>query len=154
MMHFIVYLLKTYLACFSVIAVTTFLATAIYQYFIPPTDITPYTSPVFVALVCGVIYSTGNIPVVPVLYKYKFSKVEIAVESICFMFMPRLVDYLIELFFSKSELWIHEFTRGQEIEYKVWWYDDLLVTLYAICLMIILCSLYKMVKQRMIQNKK
>lgn len=144
-MHFIVYLLKTYFTCFGVIAVTTFLATAIYQDFIPPTDITPYSSPVFVALVAGVIYSIGNIPVIPFLYKFKFSKIEITVESICFMFMPRLTDNLIQFFFTRNELWIHECANDQED--KVWWYDDLLVTLYAICFMIILCSLYKKLKR-------
>ena len=154
MRDLILYIVKTFFTSFGVIVVATFLAIAIYQYFIPPTDITPYSSPVFVALVYGVVYSIGNIPVIPFLYKFKFSKIELAVESICFIFMPRLIDNLIQFFFSNSKLWIHDFVRGQEIEDKVWWYDDRLVTLYGICFMVILCFIYTKIKQRIKHNKK
>lgn len=147
------YILKSY--CLTVIAITieTLITTEIMYYCDSSYDIhTPFSSPIFVSIFCGIIFPIYNLPVIIALCKYKFTKIEIIIESICFMYVTGYMDDIIKYLVSPSLLWHHEVISGNDNYTIVWWLDSPFNIVYGICLTIILCLLYIKVKQFVINQ--
>ena len=146
MKKFLSYILRSY--CWTVIAITiaTLITTTIIYYCDSSIDLkTPFSSPIFASLICGIIYPIYNLPVIIALCKYRFTKIEIIIESICFMYVTAYMDDIIRYLVSPSLLWHHDYTI-------VWWYNPSFNIVYGICLTIILCLLYIKAKQFVIKQ--
>lgn len=61
MKKFISYILKMYIWSVIIIALASFLEVAIEHHFSPPIEDTPFSSPAFAALMCGVLYPAHNL---------------------------------------------------------------------------------------------
>lgn len=152
------YILRSY--CWTVIAITieTLIATVIMYYCDSSYDNNPpFSSPIFVSLICGIFYPIYNLPVIIALCKYRFTKIEIVIESICFVNITAYMDDIIRYFVSPSQLWYHEVVSGRDDYESVWWYNSSFNFVYGICLTIMLCLLYIKVKQfvtKQIRKKK
>lgn len=147
------YILKSY--CLTVIAITieTLITTEIMYYCDSSYDIhTSFSSPIFVSIFCGIIFPIYNLPVIIALCKYRFTKIEIIIESICFMYVTGYMDDIIKYLVSPSLLWHHEVISGNDNYTIVWWLDSPFNIVYGICLTIILCLLYIKVKQFVINQ--
>ena len=147
------YILKSY--CWTVIAITieTLITSEIMYYCDSSYDIhTPFSSPTFVSIFCGIIFPIYNLPVIIALCKYRFTKIEIIIESICFMYVTGYMDDIIKYLVSPSLLWHHEVISGNDNYTIVWWLDSPFNIVYGICLTIILCLLYIKVKQFVIKQ--
>lgn len=114
---------------------------------VPMTIPPPFSSPIFASLFCGIIFPIYNLPVIIALCKYRFTKIEIIIESICFMYVTGYMDDIIKYLVSPSLLWHHEVISGNDNYTIVWWLDFPFNIVYGICLTIILCLLYIKVKQ-------
>ena len=153
MKKFLSYILRSY--CLTVIAITieTLITTEIMYYCDSSYDIhTPFSSPIFVSIFCGIIFPIYNLPVIIALCKYRFTKIEIIIESICFMYVTGYMDDIIKYLVSPSLLWHHEVISGNDNYTIVWWLDSPFNIVYGICLTIILCLLYIKVKQFVINQ--
>lgn len=148
---FLSYVFVMYLISMAAIAVGMLLETMILQYFYPA-DKTPFSSPLFIAIGCGVVHPLLNLPVITILYRYGFTKTEIAVESIGFVHIyAYLVEDIIRAFVSPSQLFVHETFEGFEAYSRVWWYSDSFLIIYGICLTLILCLLYVKIKRAVVK---
>jgi hypothetical protein len=148
MKKFLSYILRSY--CWTVIAITieTLITTVIMYYCDSSYDKnTPFSSPIFISIVCGIIVPINNLTVILALYKYRFTKTEIVIESICFMYVSAYMDDIIRYLVSPSQLWHHEVISGNDNYTIVWWYNSSFNIVYGICLTIILCLLYIKIKQ-------
>lgn len=146
MKKFLSYILKSY--CWTVIAITIgTLITSVITYYCDSSydKNTPFSSPIFISIVCGIIVPINNLTVILALYKYRFTKTEIVIESICFMYVTAYMDDIIRYLVSPSLLWHHDYTI-------VWWYNPSFNIVYGICLTIILCLLYIKAKQFVIKQ--
>lgn len=132
------------------IAIVVFLETVVIQHYNPPEQQTPFSSPAFAGIACGIIYPVLNIPIFMVLYKYRFTMIETIVESIFFVNFTYHLDEVIRHLFPSSRVWRHKLVNGFEILgwEDAWWYGEGLVIVYSICLTIMLCFLYMKLKQR------
>ena len=142
------YILRSY--CWTVIAITIgTLITSVITYYCASSDDnkTPFSSPIFISIVCGIIVPIYNLPVILALYKYRFTKIEIIIESLCFVYVSAYMDDIIRYLVSPSQLWHHEVISGNDNYTIVWWYNSPFNIVYVICLTIILCLLYIKVKQ-------
>ena len=153
MKKFLLYLLKSY--CWTVIAITIgTLITSVITYYCASSDDnkTPFSSPIFVSIVCGIIFPIYNLPVIIALCKYRFTKIEIIIESLCFVYVIAYMDDIIRYLVSPSLLWHHEVISRNDNYTIVWWYNPSYNIVYGICLTIILCLLYIKVKQFVIKQ--
>lgn len=110
----------------------------------------PFSSVPFAILFCGMIYPILNIPVFIALLKYKFSKVEAIVESVCFLHIATYINDIIYLIFPQDQLWITD-SEGHHAE-RVWWCGDFMNIAYAIIISILLCLLYFSIKKHLNKN--
>ena len=148
MKKFLSYILRSY--CWTVIAITigTLITSVITYYCDSSIDKnTPFSSPIFVSIFCGIIFPIYNLPVIIALCKYRFTKIEIIIESLCFVYVSAYMDDIIRYLVSPSQLWNHEAVSGRGDYESVWWYNSSFNFVYGICLTIILCLLYIKVKQ-------
>ena len=153
MKKFLSYILRSY--CWTVIAITIeTLITSVITYYCASSDDnkTPFSSPIFVSIFCGIIFPIYNLPVIIALCKYRFTKIEIIIESICFVNIITYIDDIIRYLVSTSLLWHHEVISGNDNYTIVWWLDSPFNIVYGICLTIILCLLYIKVKQFVIKQ--
>ena len=153
MKKFLSYILRSY--CWTVIAITigTLIATVIMYYCDSFYDnSTPFSSPIFASLFCGIIFPIYNLPVIIALCKYRSTKIEIVIESICFMYVTAYMDDIIRYLVPPSLLWHHEVISGNDNYTIVWWFNSPFNIVYGICLTIILCLLYIKVKQFVIKQ--
>jgi len=147
------YILRSY--CWTVIAITIgTLITSVITYYCASSDDnkTPFSSPIFAAIICGIIFPIYNLPVIIALCKYRFTKIEIIIESLCFVYVSAYMDDIIRYLVSPSQLWHHEAISGRDDYESVWWYNSSFNIVYGICLTIILCLLYIKVKQFIIKQ--
>lgn len=128
------------------ITLATFVESTIIYYCDSPIDSTPFSSPFIAALFCGILYPIYNLPIIIVLYKYKFTIIEIVVESVCFVNITSNIENVIEFFVPSSQLWNHKIIDGIDVCERVWWYNSSLNIVYGICLTLLLCLLYIKVK--------
>ena len=147
MKKFLLYIIKSY--CWSVIAIAivALFESIIIDYCENYVDKTPFSSPFFAALIGGIIYPIYNLAVIIPLYRYKFTKTEIIIESVCFMNVTVYIYDVIRLFFPHSQLWIHKTVVGKDVYERVWWYDTSLNIVYGICITFLLCMLYVIIKK-------
>ena len=153
MKKFLSYILRSY--CWTVIAITIeTLITSVITYYCATSDDnkTPFSSPIFVSIFCGIIFPIYNLPVIIALCKYRFTKIEIIIESICFVNIITYIDDIIRYLVSPRLLWHHEVISGNDNYTIVWWLDSPFNIVYGICLTIILCLLYIKVKQFVIKQ--
>ena len=153
MKKFFSYILKSY--CWTVIAITIgTLITSVITYYCDSSydKNTPFSSPIFISIVCGIIVPIYNLPVIIALYKYRFTKIEIIIESLCFVNIITYTDDIIRYLVSPSQLWHHEVISGNDNYTIVWWYNSPFNIVYVICLTIILCLLYIKAKQFVIKQ--
>ncbi len=153
MKKFLSYILRSY--CWTVIAITieTLITTEIMYYCDSSYDKnTQFSSPTFVSIFCGIIFPIYNLPVIIALCKYRFTKIEIIIESLCFVNIITYIDDIIRYLVSPSLLWHHEVISGNDNYTIVWWLDSPFNIVYGICLTIILCLLYIKVKQFVIKQ--
>lgn len=150
MKNFLLYILRTCLLSAVTIAIVVFLETVVIQHYYPPEQQTPFSSPAFAGIACGIIYPVLNIPIFMVLYKYRFTMIETIVESIFFVNFPYHLDEIIHRLLPSFRVWRHKIVNGVEILgwEDAWWYGEGLVIVYSICLTIMLCFLYMKLKQR------
>lgn len=150
----LLYILQTYLICIFAITLSVYIETVVIQHYSPPEEQTPFSSPAFAVIACGVIYPVLNISVFMVLYKYRFTVIETIVESIFFVNCPYHLDEIIRHLFPSSRVWVHNTVNGLKTWgwEDAWWYGDVQIIVYSICLTIMLCILYMKIK-RMIQSK-
>ena len=147
MKKFLSYILRSY--CLSVISITMIMLieSIIIDYCDNSVDKTPFSSPFFAALIGGILYPIYNLAVIIPLYRYKFTKTEIIIESICFMNVCAYIYDVIRLFVPHEKLWIHNTVVGRDIYERVWWYDTSLIIIYGICITFLLCMLYIIIKK-------
>lgn len=153
MKNFFLYILRTYLLSVVAIALAVYVEALVMQYFYPPEQETPFSSPAFIGIVCGIIYPVLNLLVFMVLYKYRFTMIETIVESIFFINLAAHLGEIICYLLPSSRVWRHKADNELEIWgwEDAWWYGDGLIIVYSICLTIILCLLYIKIKRRMSQ---
>lgn len=153
MKNFLLYILRTYLLSVVAVALAVYVEALVMQYFYPPEQETPFSSPAFVGIVCGIIYPVLNLPVFMVLYKYRFTVIETIVENIFFVNLAPHLGEIICYLLPSSRVWRHK--TGNDLEIwgweDAWWYGDCLIIVYSICLTIILCLLYIKIKRMMSQ---
>ena len=153
MKKFLSYILRSY--CWTVIAITIgTLITSVITYYCDSSDDNkpPFSSPIFVSIFCGIIFPIYNLPVIIALCKYRFTKIEIIIESLCFVNIITYIDDIIRYLVSPSLLWHHEVISGNDNYTIVWWFNSPFNIVYGICLTIILCLLYIKVKQFVIKQ--
>ena len=83
MKKFLLYLFRSYWWSVIAIAVATLLMSTIIYYFDGSMEKTPFNTPLFVVIICSIMYPLFNLPVLIALYKYRLSKTEVIIESIC-----------------------------------------------------------------------
>lgn len=151
MKKFLLYIIRSY--CWSVIAIAivAFFESIIIDYCENYVDKTPFSSPFFAALIGGIIYPIYNLAVIIPLYRYKFTKTEIILESICLVNVTAYIEEVITFFVPQDHLWIHKTVCGSDSWERVWWYDSSLNILYGICITLLLCLLYIKVKKTIIR---
>ena len=129
MKDFIIYILKSYfLTVISIILVTLIEAFVIYSFEESVKNATPFSSPLLASIICGIAYPIYNLPIIILLYKYTFKKLEICVESICFLNITTYVEEVIKFYPSMSI------------------YLGMIITF-------LLCLIYVKVKNRIIRNR-
>lgn len=142
MLRFLLYLLKGFCLSVMVVAIASFLVASIIFYNTNPSERTVFSSPVFIALFCGIYYPIVNLPIVAILYKCRFTKVELAVESLVLIFVYCSVQGVIRFFVPSNYLWTHKSGDGIISYSRVWWYNDDFCLIWSICITISLCLLY------------
>lgn len=142
MLRFLLYLLKGFCLSVMVVAIASFLVASIIFYNTNPSERTVFSSPVFIALFCGIYYPIVNLPIVAILYKCRFTKVELAVESLVLIFVYCSVQGVIRFFVPSNYLWTHKSGDGIISYSRVWWYNDDFCLIRSICITILLCLLY------------
>ena len=120
MKKFLLYLFRSYWWSVIAIAVATLLMSTIIYYFDGSMEKTPFNTPLFVVIICSIMYPLFNLPVLIALYKYRL---------------------------SKTEVWNHQTVDGREVFERVWWYEHDLNIIYGICITILLCLVYFKVKK-------
>lgn len=156
MKNFLLYILRTYLMSVVAITLAVYLEAFVMHYYYPPEQETPFSSPAFTAIVCGIIYPVLNLPVFMVLYKYRFTVIETIVESIFFVNVSNYLDEIIKHLLPSSHVWVHKTVNGREIWgwEDAWWYGYGQLIVYSICLTIMLCFLYMEIKKLQIYLSK
>ena len=79
MKNFLLYILRSYLWTVIAITLVALFGSLIIDYCNNIEDKTPFSSPVFAALISGIVYPICNLAVIIPLYKYKFTKTEIII---------------------------------------------------------------------------
>lgn len=149
MKNFLSYIFKSY--CWSVIAII--LVSMVEIMIIYNSDnnidkITPFATPFFAALLCGVFYPIYNLIIIFTLYIYKFTKIELFIESICFV---HIID-LIRSFVYHNQLWNYKISIRRIIYERVDCYNFTIDIVFGICITILLCLLYIIVKKKVIKQ--
>lgn len=148
MKNFLSYILRCYLWSGVAIIMVSFWEAAIINYCSNSTDNeTPFASPIIAALLCGIFYPIYNLVVVITLYKYRFTPIEVAVESICLVNVIIYIDDAITFFVPKTLLWNYRIIHGKGVYERVWWYNSDMNIIYGICIIFLLCLLYIQVKK-------
>ena len=134
MKKFLLYILRSYLWTVIAITLVALFGSLIIDYCNSTADKTPFSSPVFAALISGIVYPVYNLAVIIPLYKYKFTKTEIIIESICFVI---ITVYIYDV----------KTVQGRDVYERVWWYGSSLNIVYGICITLLLCLFYIKVKK-------
>jgi riboflavin transporter FmnP len=93
------------------------------------------------------MYPLFNLPVLIALYKYRLSKTEVIIESICLVLAITYFYDVVKFFVPHHLLWNHQTVDGREVFERVWWYEHDLNIIYGICITIFLCLVYFKVKK-------
>lgn len=147
MKKFLLYILRSYLWTVIAITLVALFGSLIIYYCNNIEDKTPFSSPVFAALISGIVYPVYNLAVIIPLYKYKFTKTEIIIESICFVIITIYIYDVIRLFVPDNLLWLRKTVLGRDVYERVWWYGSSLNIVYGICITLLLCLFYIKVKK-------
>jgi hypothetical protein len=148
MKKFLYYILKSYFWSVIAIVIVIFFETVIIYYCGNSVDKeTPFASPFIATLICGVFYPVYNLVVIISLYKYRFTPIEVAVESIFFVKLITYIDNVIIFLVPQNQLWTHKIVFGRDVYERVWWYASDMNIIYSICVIILLCLLYIKVKE-------
>lgn len=147
MKKFLLYILRSYLWTVIAITLVALFGSLIIDYCNSSADKTPFSSPVFAALFSGIVYPVYNLAVIIPLYKYKFTKTEIIIESICFVIITIYIYDVIRLFVPDNLLWLRKTVQGRDVYERVWWYGSSLNIVYGICITLLLCLFYIKVKK-------
>ena len=153
MKKYLLYILKSYLWTVIAITLVALFESLIIDNFNNIADESSFSSPVFAALISGIVYPIYNLAVIIPLYKYKFTKTEIIIESICFVNITVYIYDLIKFFVPDNLLWLRKTVLGRDVYERVWWYGSSLNIAYGICLTLLLCLLYIKVKSRIGKNR-
>jgi len=152
MKKYLLYILRSYLWTVIAITLVALFESLIIDNFNNIADESSFSSPVFAALISGIVYPIYNLAVIIPLYKYKFTKTEIIIESICFVNITVYIYDLIKFFVPDNLLWLRKTVLGRDVYERVWWYGSSLNIAYGICLTLLLCLLYIKVKSRIGKN--
>lgn len=148
MKNVLLYLLRSYCLSTIVITLTTLIETLFVFYCDSSIDNkTPYSSPFLAALICGILYPIYNMPVFIALYKYKLSKLELCIESICFVKIITYVNNIINFFVSHRQMWNHELVLENDHYVRAWWHNSSLDIVFGILATILLCLFYIKIKK-------
>ena len=147
MKKFLLYLFRSYWWSVIAIAVATLLMSTIIYYFDGSIEKTPFNTPLFVVIICSIMYPLFNLPVLIALYKYRLSKTEVIIESICLVLAITYFYDVVKFFVPHHLLWNHQTVDGREVFERVWWYEHDLNIIYGICITIFLCLVYFKVKK-------
>jgi hypothetical protein len=147
MKKFLLYLFRSYWWSVIAIAVATLLMSTIIYYFDGSVEKTPFDTPLFVVITCSIMYPLFNLPVLIALYKYRLSKTEVIIESICLVLAITYFYDVVKFFVPHHLLWNHQTVDGREVFERVWWYEYDLNIIYGICITILLCLVYYKVKK-------
>ena len=147
MKKFLLYILRSYLWTVIAITLVALFGSLIIDYCNSTADKTPFSSPVFAALFSGIVYPVCNLAVIIPLYKYKFTKTEIIIESFCFVIITIYIYDVIRLFVPDNLLWLRKTVLGRDVYERVWWYGSSLNIVYGICITLLLCLFYIKVKK-------
>ncbi len=148
MKKFLSYLSRSYWWSVIAIAVATLLMSTIIYYCDDSVEKTPFSSPLFAVIICSIIYPLCNLPVLIALYKYRFSIIEVFVESIFLELVTTYFYMVVEFFVPHHLLWDQKVVDGREVSERVWWYEHDFNIIYGICITILLCLVYFKVKKR------
>jgi len=148
MKNVLLYLLRSYCLSTIVITLTTLIETLFVFYCGSNFDNkTPYSSPFLAALICGILYPIYNMPVFIALYKYKLSKLELCIESICFVKIITYVNNIINFFDSHRQMWNHELVLENDHYVRAWWHNSSFIIMIGILATILLCLFYIKIKK-------
>lgn len=153
MKKFLFYIFKSYFWSVLAIAIVTLFEVVIINYCDNSVDKeTPFASPIFAVFICCALYPIYNLAVIIVLYKYRFTPIEIVVESICLVELITYFDNVINYFIPQNLLWNHKIVLGKNVYERVWWYDSDMNIIYGICVITLLCLLYIKVKDKVVKS--
>ena len=138
MKKFISYILKMYIWSVIIITMAAFLEVAIEHHFSPPIEDTPFSSPAFAALMCGVFWPPLNLPVLMFIYRYKFNRLEVAVESLIFLLTSVHIDDITNSIARQHG--------------RIWWLDYPFTIIYGLIITVILCMLYERFKAMIVKK--
>ncbi len=138
MKKFITYILKMYIWSVIIITMAVFLEVAIEHHFSPPIEDTPFSSPAFAALMCGVFWPPHNLPVLMFIYRYKFNRLEVAVESLIFLLISVHIDDITNSIARQHG--------------RIWWLDYPFTIIYGLIITVILCMLYERFKAMIVKK--
>ena len=148
MKNLLYYIFKSYFWSVIAVVIVILFETVIIYYCDNSVDKeTPFTSPFIATLICGVLYPVYNLVVIISLYKYRFTPIEVLVESICLVKLIAYIDNVIIFLVPQNQLWTHKTVFGRDVYERVWWYDSDMNITYSICIIILLCLLYIKVKE-------
>lgn len=148
MKKFLSYIFKSYFWSVIAIVIVVFFEAVIINYCGNSVDKgTPFASPFIATLICGVLYPIYNLVVIIALYKYRFTPIEVVVESICLVKLITYIDNVVTFFVPQNQLWNHKIVFGKDVYERVWWYDSNMNIIYSICAITLLCLLYIKVKK-------
>lgn len=145
MRFFLSYLLKSY--CCTVITITIYIllgATIIYKYGNYLGEASPFSSPLLAVIICDLTYPIYNLFVIITLYKYRLSKIEIAIESIILVNIITYMDDFVSFFYTHMLTPIFYSERNKD-EFLCW-YNSSLNVIFGICITIVMCFIYIKIK--------
>ena len=151
MKEFLSYLLKSY--CCTVIIITLYIlfgALIIHNYGNSSDEPSPFSSPLLAVIICVLIYPIYNLFVIITLYKYRLSKIEIAIESIILVNIITYMDDIVT-FFTPLLLTRNFHLESDKIRFLCW-YNSSLNFIYGICITIVICFIYIKVKHFVIKK--
>jgi hypothetical protein len=141
------YLLKSYFWSVITIIFIIFVESTIMYYLDDlGEESTPFSSPIFISLISGVFFPIYNFVVLIILSKYRFTRIEVVVESFFFVSVLDNMDKLIQ-YFCSSDILLIPICSYEGIVYKrVWWYGTSMIIIYTICIAVIVCFVYLKIK--------
>lgn len=145
--NFILYVLKAYMVCSITVFCVVFIEYSI-LYFLKNGQRYWYDSPLFYAPIAALLVPFYNIGSLIIFYCYRLNNIEVVCMSTILCFVDRFIDYLLHIFIPESSFYTYEWTSSYYAPNKVWWYDNLMFSIYRFLLLYIMLVMYIHLKRK------